>query len=167
MKRAWKKAMVLAFLLVPAVAQAQSSIANLPAARNLLAFAAPGLRVEAAASSICAGSAPHCINVNWTPSTDGAANPTLAYNMYVWLTSGTAPVCTASGTCTGVTPVNAAPVVAGCTSNTTCIYSDTAIGPGKWSVAVTAILNGSESALSNVLAVEIKPAAPVVAGAGQ
>lgn len=74
--------------------------------------------------------AQHTVSLTWTTSTDAAANPSLAYNVYRSLT------------CTGAfAKLNASPVAA---TN----YSDAAVLPGSYCYQVTA-LSGAESAPSN------------------
>jgi hypothetical protein len=102
----------------------------------------------------CAGA--HCTILTWTASADGAANPTLAYNIFRWPTGGAV----------STTPINANPVGAGC-SGATCTFTDNTATPGNFTYAATAVLNGAESVKSNPVAVVILPAAPILAGTGQ
>jgi hypothetical protein len=179
MKTTLKICIALVLVACATAAQAAPRLTGLPLARRE-ALAVPSLKgvVPVAAerpvlslktaeppAGACPGSAVHCVISTWTASSDGAANPTLAYNFYLWPVGGTAPVCTATGPCTGAAPVNAAPVAAGCSA--ACGFTDTAVVPGKFNAAVTAILNGVESFLSNVIFVTIAPAAPVLSGSGQ
>ena len=62
-------------------------------------------------SSIAAA---HTVTLTWSPSTDGAANPTSGYNVQRGTTSGGE----------GSANINASPVAAGCTSTTNCTYTD-------------------------------------------
>ena len=82
--------------------------------------------------------AQHSVSLTWTASTDAAANPSLAYNVY------------RSPTCTGAfAKLNASPL--GATS-----YLDTAVLPGaSYCYQVTSVLSGAESAPSNQAAVLI------------
>jgi hypothetical protein len=101
---------------------------------------------------------PHCTNLSWTPSADGAANPTLAYNIYRGAAVG--------GEST--TPINASPVAAACTSTTTCVYTDTNVSAGAtYYYTAKATLNGGFSAASNEVSVQIPIAAPTLSGSAQ
>ena len=82
--------------------------------------------------------AQHSVSVMWTASTDAAANPSLAYNVY------RSPICTGA-----FAKLNASPL--GATS-----YLDTAVLPGaSYCYQVTSVLSGAESAPSNQAAVLI------------
>ena len=98
----------------------------------------------------CKG-APHYMTLQWTPSSDAAAHPTLAYNIY----RGTSP----GGQ--GATPINATPVGAGCTvAAGNCTYQDDNVGLGTWYYTMKAIVNGALSPPSNEASGTITPAAP-------
>jgi hypothetical protein len=167
MIRALKILALLAFLtLIPAVSQATpKGLTGLPFPQKAEGHPLLVLKAVAVPAGACPGASVHCVIATWTASTDGAANPTLAYNFYLWPAAGAAPSCANGATCTGVAPANGAPIAAGCSS--ACGFTDVAVVPGKYNVAVTAVLNGSESALSNVIALTIAPAAPVLSGSGQ
>jgi fibronectin type 3 domain-containing protein len=91
--------------------------------------------------------ATHSVALNWTASSDAAANPTLAYNVYRLV--GACP----SGSPTGFTKV--------ASSVTTVSYTDTAVSVGNtYCYYVTSVLNGLESVPSNAVAAVILPAAP-------
>jgi hypothetical protein len=89
----------------------------------------------------------HSVSLSWTASSDAAANPTLAYNVY--RISG---ACPASGT-TGFVKLSASPV-----SGTT--FTDSTVPLGQVCYYVTATLNGGESLPSNTAAAVILPGAP-------
>jgi hypothetical protein len=86
--------------------------------------------------------AQHAVSITWTASTDAAANPSLAYNVY------------RSTTCAGAfAKLNASPVSA--TS-----YADAAVLPGaSYCYQVTSILGGAEGSPSNQTAVVMPSAA--------
>ena len=67
-----------------------------------------------------AQAAHNCV-LSWTPSTDGASNPSSGYNILKGTTSG--------GEST--TPVNSSPVAVGCTSTTTCTWTDSNVQAGQ------------------------------------
>jgi hypothetical protein len=94
--------------------------------------------------------ATHSVVLTWAPSADGAANPTLGYNLYRGTTSGSE----------SSTPLNASPVAVGCTSLGTCTYTDTTVGVGTYFYTCKAILNGALSAPSNEASTAISPAPP-------
>jgi hypothetical protein len=105
---------------------------------------AQGMAVKATATT-------HSVVLAWTASSDGAANPTLAYNVY----RGTAPGGESS------TALNPSPVAAGCSSASTCTYTDTAVTVGNtYYYTVKATLNGGLSAASNEASATIPIAAP-------
>ena len=84
-----------------------------------------------------AARAQHSVTLNWTASTDAAANPSLTYNVY------------RSPTCTGAfAKRNASPVAA-----TSYVESD--VLPGSYCYQVTSVLSGSEGSPSNQAAVLI------------
>jgi len=85
------------------------------------------------AVAIAAPPAPaqHTVSLTWTASTDAAANPSLAYNVYRATTCGGA-----------FAKVNASPVAA---TN----YSDSAVLPGSYCYQVTSVLSGAEGSPSN------------------
>ncbi len=84
-----------------------------------------------------AARAQHSVILNWTASTDAAANPSLTYNVY------------RSPTCTGTfAKRNASPISA--TS-----YVESGVLPGSYCYQVTSVLSGSEGAPSNQAAVLI------------
>jgi hypothetical protein len=84
-----------------------------------------------------AARAQHSVTLNWTASTDAAANPSLTYNVY------------RSPTCTGTfAKRNASPVAA--TS-----YVESGVLPGSYCYQVTSVLSGAEGAPSNQAAVLI------------
>ena len=101
----------------------------------------------------------HYMELLWIASTDGAANPTLAYNLY----RGTAPGGESSSS------LNASPVAAGCNSTTAtgngttpCYYYDataTTVGQ-QYCYVVKSILNGALSGPSNEACAVIPPAPP-------
>jgi len=66
-----------------------------------------------------AQAAHNCV-LSWTPSTDGASNPSSGYNILKGTTSG--------GEST--TPVNSSPVAVGCTSTSTCTWTDSSVTAG-------------------------------------
>jgi hypothetical protein len=82
--------------------------------------------------------AQHSVSLTWTASSDAAANPSLAYNVY------------RSPTCTGAfARLNASPL--GATS-----YLDAAVLPGaSYCYQVTSVLSGAEGSPSNQAAVLI------------
>jgi hypothetical protein len=85
----------------------------------------------------CYSVGPHYMTLNWSPSSDGAANPTLGYNVYRSTTPGGE----------GSTPINSAPVAVGCSA--VCTYQDNGVGLGTYSYVVKAVINGAESVKSN------------------
>jgi hypothetical protein len=93
--------------------------------------------------------AQHSASLSWTASSDAAANPTLAYNVYR-LTGA----CPSSGTA-GFTKLNTTPVTA--TS-----FTDATIVLGSACYYVTATLNGTESVPSNATSAVILPGAPTL-----
>ena len=85
--------------------------------------------------------AQHSVRLAWTASSDAAANPSLAYNVY------------RSANCAGAfARLNSAPVAA--TS-----YLDASALAGAWCYQVTAVLNGTESVPSSE-AVAVIPLPP-------
>jgi hypothetical protein len=101
----------------------------LPAIAIVVAFATVPARAQ------------HSVSLSWTASTDAAANPSLAYNVY------------RSPTCNGAfAKLNASPLAA---TN----YLDTAVLPGAYCYQVTSVLSGAEGAPSNQAAVLIPPPA--------
>jgi len=105
----------------------------------------------AQASTVC-GTSPHCVTLTWTASTDGAANPTLGYDVY----KGTTP----GGEST--TPLNGTTLVAvGCSTTATCTYIDTSVTVGQTIYyTVQASLNGVNSISSDEATAKIPPAPP-------
>jgi hypothetical protein len=101
------------------------------------AFAPQKSQVKVKVSATAGG---HQAVLTWSPSSDGAANPTLGYNVY----RGTTPGGESGTALNGTTPV-----AVNCTSTTTCTYTDTTITPGTWYWTVKATLNGTLSAASN------------------
>jgi hypothetical protein len=92
----------------------------------------------------------HSVVLTWTPSPDGSANPTLAYNIFRGTAAGAE----------GSTPINAAPVAVGC-SGAACTYTDTNVSVGQaYFYTVTAILNGVQSVPSNECNTTIPLGAP-------
>ena len=87
----------------------------------------------------------HSVSLSWTPSTDGVANPSLGYLVFRGATAG--------GEAT--TPLNSSLVAVGCSSVSTCIYSDTSVIPGVFFYFVEASLNGANSVPSNEVTVTI------------
>jgi fibronectin type 3 domain-containing protein len=92
----------------------------------------------------------HYVTLTWNPSSDGAANPTLSYNVFRGATAGnesTTPIATG--------------VAAGCTNTTTCTYSDPNVSAGQtYFYTVTAVLGGQQSAQSNECSTVIPLGAP-------
>ncbi len=78
----------------------------------------------------------HSAVLNWTASSDAAANPTLGYNVYRLSAS-----CPKTGT-SGFTKLNTAPVTA-------LTYTDTPLPIGNVCYCILATLNGIESKPSN------------------
>jgi hypothetical protein len=87
--------------------------------------------------------------VTWNASSDAAANPTLAYNVYKL-----AGACPASGTA-GFAKVNTSPVSA-------LTFTDSGIGVGPVCYYVTATLNGAESIPSNTAGGTVGPSTVVI-----
>jgi hypothetical protein len=111
----------------------------------------------AIAAAVPAGGG-HQTNLSWTPSSDGAANPTLAYDIYRGTTAGGE----------SATPINASPVAAGCTSSTTCVYTDTSVSAGAtYYYTAKATLNGGFSPASNEVSVQIPIAGVTLTGTAQ
>jgi hypothetical protein len=92
----------------------------------------------------------HQVALAWTASTDGAANPTLGYNVYRGTASGGE----------GTTAINSSLVGVGCSSATTCVYTDTTVLPGTYYYTVKASLNAALSAPSNEVQAIVPLAAP-------
>jgi hypothetical protein len=93
----------------------------------------------------------HSVVLTWTASSDGAANPTLAYNIY----RGTAAGGESS------TALNSSPVAAACSSTSTCTFTDTGVTVGStYFYTVKATLNGALSAASNEASATVPIAAP-------
>lgn len=90
----------------------------------------------------------HSVTLNWTASADAAGNPTLTYNVY-----RAAAACPTDGT----QPAGMAKV-----ANVSAVtYQDTAVSVGQsYCYAITALLNGSESAYSNTAGGTIPVAPP-------
>ncbi len=78
----------------------------------------------------------HSAVLNWTASSDAAANPALGYNVYRLSAS-----CPKTGT-SGFTKLNTAPITA-------LTYTDTPLPIGNVCYCVLATLNGIESKPSN------------------
>jgi hypothetical protein len=99
--------------------------------------------------------AAHSVTLTWTASSDGVANPSLAYNVY-------------RGSATGAeatTPINASPVAAGC-SGATCTWTDANVTTAStYFYTLKATLNGVSSAASNEVSCTIPLAAPSGLGA--
>jgi hypothetical protein len=118
----------------------------------LPAFAAPPSLSNLAAKIVPFPSpSGHAAVLVWTASTDGAANPTLGYNVY-------------RGTVAGgesSTALNATPIAVGC-SGATCTYTDPTILIGQaYFFTVKATLNGVLSIASNEASVGgVAPAPP-------
>jgi hypothetical protein len=103
----------------------------------LLAIATAIAIILAVTLATPAARAQHSVTLNWTASTDAAANPSLTYNVY------------RSSTCTGTfAKRNASPVAA-----TSYVESD--VLPGSYCYQVTSVLSGAEGAPSNQAAVLI------------
>lgn len=105
-----------------------------------------------------AWAAGHTVVLTWTPSIDGAANPTSGYNAY----KGTAPGSESS------TSLNTSPITPGCTNNTNCTYTDGSVTAGQTYYYVVTFKVGSlESAKSNeaLAAVPVAPASGLTATA--
>lgn len=88
----------------------------------------------------------HSIAVSWTPSSDAAANPTLAYQVY-----------RANSLCTATSLVF---VKIGSTTTPVLVFNDLAVPPGNYCYKVTSLLNGAESVDSNTAPAVILPGAP-------
>lgn len=98
----------------------------------------------------------HSVGLTWTASTDAAANPTLAYNVY--RLNGACPaVAPTSISASGFTKINTAAV-------TTTTYSDASVAPGTYCYFASAFLNLTESNPSNDAAAIVQPAAPTSMG---
>jgi len=84
----------------------------------------------------------HNVVLTWTPSADGASNPTSGYNVL----RGTASGGESS------TPINSAVVAVGCTSATNCTYTDSSsavVAGATLYYEVTFVLGSTSSAPSN------------------
>lgn len=94
-----------------------------------VALAAPGAFAQRSQSTY----------LRWAPSSDAAANPSLAYNVY------------RASSCSGTFPkINSAPVSA-------TIYLDNQPPPGSYCYQVTAVLNDVESSPSNTATATVLP----------
>jgi cellulose 1,4-beta-cellobiosidase len=85
----------------------------------------------------------HSVSLAWTASTDAG----VSYNVYR-LTGA----CPTTGSA-GFAKITAAPVAA-------TAYTDTGMAPGAYCYYATSVLNGAESAPSNLAAAVILPAPP-------
>lgn len=114
-------------------------------------FAQPQPQLTATAS-IC-GTGNHCVVLNWTASSDGAANPTLGYNVYKGSTAGGENIST---------PLNGTTLSAtNCPTSGACTFTDNSVSVGQnVFYVVKASLNGTESVASNEISVKVSPAAP-------
>jgi hypothetical protein len=93
--------------------------------------------------------AQHSVSLSWTASSDAAANPTLAYNVY-----RLAGACPVSGTA-GFTKLTATPVSA-------ATFTDATVALGPACYYVTSTLNGAESLPSNLVSAVILPGSPTL-----
>ena len=95
--------------------------------------------------------ATHGAVLTWIASPDGAANPTLAYNIYRGTTAGGE----------GSTPINSTPVAAGCSNTSTCTYTDTPVTLGvTYYYTLKATMGGAVSASSNEISFTVPIAPP-------
>jgi len=97
----------------------------------------------------------HTVILTWSPSSDGAANPTSGYNVL----RGTAAGGESS------TPINSSPVAAACTNTTTCTYTDSSsavIAGATLYYEVTFVIGSISSVPSN----EAKAGVPVASPSG-
>ena len=99
--------------------------------------------------SVAPAKAQHSVSLSWTASSDAAANPTLAYNVY-----RLAGACPASGT-VGFTKLTATPV-------TVSTFTDATVALGPACYYVTSTLNGAESLPSNFVSAVSLPGAPTL-----
>jgi hypothetical protein len=93
----------------------------------------------------------HSVVLTWTASTDGAANPTLGYNVYRSSSTGTED---------GTTAINGTTLVGvGC--STACTYTDSNVSVGQtYFYVLRSSLGGVESVDSNEASAKMVPAAP-------
>lgn len=114
---------------VNSLISAQGAPSNDPVRTLALAFA---LAVALLAPPIASAQQSESTYLRWTSSSDAAANPSLTYNVY------------RASFCSGAfTKLNTAPV-------TSTTYLDNQPPPGTYCYRVTAVLNGIESAPSNL-----------------
>lgn len=131
--------LLAAMVAAPAMAQQKPKYHPPPAQEK------PKVLVTAAAGG------GHNVVLNWNPSTDGAANPTLGYNVYQGTVSGGESTTALNGT---------ALVAVNCTSLTNCTYTISGVSPGNYFYTVKASLNGALSNSSNEATVTVPLATP-------
>jgi len=113
-----------------------------------------GFRAALALLALLFASAPafaaHNAVLTWTPSTDGAANPTAGYSVFKATTSG------GEGA-----PALATAVAPGCTNTTACTYTDTAVTAGQtYYYKLTFVVGTLSSVMSNEATGKIPVAPP-------
>jgi hypothetical protein len=100
--------------------------------------------------------AAHSVGLTWTASTDAAANPSLAYNVY--RLNGACPaVAPTSVSGSGFTKINTASV-------TTTAYTDSTVAPGTYCYFATAFISATESVPSNDASAIVQPKSPTSLG---
>jgi hypothetical protein len=100
--------------------------------------------------------AAHSVGLTWTASTDAAANPSLAYNVY--RLNGACPaVAPTSVSGSGFTKINTASV-------TTTAYTDSTVAPGTYCYFATAFISATESVPSNDASAVVQPKSPTSLG---
>lgn len=137
-------------LLILDICMVSSKLENAHAAPrgHLAAMAAEG-------PAACGGTAAHCVVLTWTASSDGAANPTLGYDIYKGTTSGGESTSALNGST--LSSVGCATP----TSTPACEYVDTSVSVGQTLYyTVQASLGGVNSVSSNEVSAKIPPAAP-------
>lgn len=101
----------------------------------------------------------HSATLKWTASTDAAANPSLAYNVYRLIGSCPAVVPATVAGAVGFQKINSAPI-------TLLTYTDNGfplppLPPGLYCYFATSTLGGAESNPSNLIQTVILPGPPL------